>query len=78
MTFKNDPTLIQSAIEVFVEEAGALLDVAGFLPAFAFQPLSLNIIENMQKNGGNTLGLSGADGPLTSKSYHPSFPTKKC
>ena len=50
-----------------------MLDVPGFAPACAFQPLSLNIIENMQKNGGNVLGLSSADGPLMSKHSIPSL-----
>jgi hypothetical protein len=58
---------MKGVVEIFVEEATSLLDVAGFAPAMAFQPFSLNIIENMKKNGGNVLGLSTTDGPLTSK-----------
>jgi hypothetical protein len=71
VTFKNDATLMKEVIQIFIEEATSILNVTGFAPAFAFQPLSLNIIENMAKNGGNVLGLSNADGPLTSNS-HPS------
>jgi hypothetical protein len=63
-------------IQIFIEEATPLLNLSGFAPAFAFQPLSLNIIEKMAKNGGNALGLSTDEGPLTSSSsfplpYHP-------
>lgn len=67
VTFKNDPILIQQAIEIFVEEVTPLLNVEGFMPAVAFQPISLNILDAMKKNGGNALGLSEADGPLISK-----------
>jgi hypothetical protein len=70
VTFKNDATLIKEVIQIFIEEAASIINVTGFAPAFAFQPISLNIIENMAKNGGNVLGLSDADGPLTSN-YHP-------
>ncbi len=69
MTFKNDATLIKEVIQIFVEEANSVINVPGFAPAFAFQPISLNIIKNMAKNGGNVLGLSDADGPLTSSSH---------
>ncbi|KAF4637127.1 hypothetical protein G7Y89_g968 [Cudoniella acicularis] len=66
VTFNNDATLIKEVIEIFVEEASAVLDVPGIIPAFAFQPISLNIIDKMTKNGGNVLGLSSSSGPLTS------------
>ncbi|RDW84692.1 hypothetical protein BP6252_02282 [Coleophoma cylindrospora] len=65
VTFKNDPALIKQIIGYFIEEATSVLHVPGIAPAFAFQPLSLNIIAKMMKNGGNVLGLSAADGPLT-------------
>jgi hypothetical protein len=73
VTFKNDATLIKDVIQIFVEEAAPLLNISGFAPAFAVQPLSLNIIEKMAMNGGNALGLSTDEGPLTS-SFIP-FPT---
>lgn len=67
ITFKNDATIIQNIITMFEEEANTILNVQGFFPAVAFQPLSTNILNHMQKNGGNALGLSAADGPLVSK-----------
>ncbi|KAE9373188.1 FAD-binding domain-containing protein [Stipitochalara longipes BDJ] len=65
VTFKNDAQLIKDVIQLFIDEATPLLNLTGFAPAFAFQPLSLNIIEQMSKNGGNALGLSVDEGPLT-------------
>lgn len=34
------------------------------IPFLVFQPLSVNILEAMQKNGGNTFGLDPDEGPL--------------
>ncbi|KAG4443016.1 hypothetical protein IFR05_001470 [Cadophora sp. M221] len=65
MTLKYDPALLKAIIKIFTEEASTVLDVPGLLPFFAFQPPSTNIINKMSKNGGNSLGLSVADGPLT-------------
>jgi hypothetical protein len=65
VTFKNDAQLIKDIIQLFIEEASPLLNLTGFAPAFAFQPLSLNIFEQ-KSNGGNALGLSTDYGPLTS------------
>ncbi|CAG8983251.1 hypothetical protein HYALB_00002687 [Hymenoscyphus albidus] len=65
VTFKNDPALFKGIVKIFTEEASTVLTVPGLAPFFAFQPISDNIVEHMQKNGGNALGLSTADGPLT-------------
>ncbi|KAL3423770.1 FAD binding domain-containing protein [Phlyctema vagabunda] len=65
VTFRDDASLIKEIISIFVEEAGSLLSVPGFAPAFAFQPLSLNILQHMSKNGGNVLGLADSTEPLT-------------
>ncbi|PQE19361.1 FAD binding domain-containing protein [Rutstroemia sp. NJR-2017a BVV2] len=64
VTFKNDANLFKAVWAIFVEETKTILDVPGIFPFWALQPLSLNIIEQMAKNGGNVLGLSTADGPL--------------
>ena len=73
VTFKNSAPLINEIIKIYKEEATAILDVEGLLPAFAFQPLSKNILQEMQKNGGNALGLTPSRGPLMSKSIHPPY-----
>ncbi|EEY20444.1 FAD binding domain-containing protein [Verticillium alfalfae VaMs.102] len=41
------------------EEAGDTI-----IPQIAFQPISTNVLKEMQKNGGNALGLDVGDGPL--------------
>ncbi|RDL32612.1 uncharacterized protein BP5553_09068 [Venustampulla echinocandica] len=64
VTFKNDANLIKQLVQIYVEETSTVLDIPGILPFFSFQPISLNIIDKMKKNGGNVLGLSEADGPL--------------
>lgn len=73
VTFKSDPELIKNITAIFTEEASTVITVPGLAPFFAFQPLSDNIIEHMQKNGGNVLGLKASDGPLTSTLYSPSL-----
>lgn len=64
VTFKNSASLIKKILEIFTEEVNPILSIPGLIPAFAFQPISLNIIEKMSQNGGNALGLSADDGPL--------------
>jgi FAD/FMN-containing dehydrogenase len=65
ITFKNSAPLIKKIIEIFIEEVNPILNIPGLIPAFAFQPISLNIIQKMSSNGGNVFGLSPDDGPLT-------------
>jgi hypothetical protein len=64
VTFKNSAALVKKITEVFVQEVTPILSVPGLIPAFAVQPISLNIIDRMAQNGGNALGLSSDDGPL--------------
>ena len=64
VTFKNSASLIKKITEIFVQEVAPILSIPGLIPAFAFQPISLNIIERMSQNGGNALGLSPEDAPL--------------
>ncbi|TGO55579.1 hypothetical protein BCON_0090g00220 [Botryotinia convoluta] len=65
VTFKNNATLFKKIHEIFVEEANNVVDVPGIMPFMALQPLSLNIIEQMQKRSGNVLGLVTEGGPLS-------------
>lgn len=74
VTFKSSSALITELVKIYKEEASAILDVEGLLPAFAFQPISKNILENMQKDGGNALGLTPDRGPLMSE--YPLFSNK--
>ncbi|KAF7956497.1 hypothetical protein EAE96_003835 [Botrytis aclada] len=65
VTFKNNATLFKRIHGIFVEETNRVVDVPGIMPFMALQPLSLNIIEQMQKRGGNVLGLETEEGPLS-------------
>lgn len=65
VTFRSSGPLMEKLIALFVEETGKILQVEGLQPAFAFQPISTNIMEKMTVNGGNVLGLDPAEGPLT-------------
>ncbi|EGY23656.1 hypothetical protein VD0002_g7316 [Verticillium dahliae] len=47
------------ALLAAAEEAGDTV-----VPQIAFQPISTNVLKEMQKNGGNALGLHVGDGPL--------------
>lgn len=69
LTFKNGPgadTLMKAIFNIFIETSQPLLkaNISGFTPTMAFQPVSVNILAQMQKNGGNALGLTPEDGPL--------------
>ena len=60
--------MIDDIVKIYKEEADSVLDVEGLFPALAFQPISKNIVKEMQKNGGNALGLTVDRAPLMSKS----------
>jgi hypothetical protein len=58
---------IVSIFEGFVSKLNATASVDGqpaITPFLVFQPISVNILQQMQKNGGNALGLTPEDGPL--------------
>ncbi|TGO15658.1 hypothetical protein BTUL_0037g00090 [Botrytis tulipae] len=65
VTFKNNATFFKKIHEIFVEEANRVVDAPGIMPFMALQPLSLNIIKQMQKRSGNTLGLKTEEGPFS-------------
>ncbi|GAB1314600.1 6-hydroxy-D-nicotine oxidase [Madurella fahalii] len=65
----SSPDLLLDTVplfEAFVARlsAAAEADNSTVAPFLIFQPISLNIIEAMQANGGNALGLKPEDGPL--------------
>lgn len=67
VTVRTDEALLKGIVRLFKEEVDALLahEVEGLMPAFAMQPLGTNILAKMASRGGNALGLSEKDGPLT-------------
>lgn len=59
--------LLQDIVSLYEAYVKDLLAVAGGTAVttyLVFQPISQNIVEAMQKNGGNALGLKPKDGPL--------------
>lgn len=64
ITFKNDLSILQAALEIFVEEVGPLQNVSGIILAIVTQPITTDVIRYFSKNGGNCLGVHLADGPL--------------
>jgi hypothetical protein len=67
MTFKADAKLLSKIFDIFLEETEAVKHVPGILPSYVMQPISQISIAGNTKNGGNTFGITQADGPLLSK-----------
>lgn len=55
---------VMSRFTDFSERLRAQSESAGSRAILALQPISPNILQHMQKNGGNALGLHPEDGPL--------------
>ena len=51
-------------VALWQAETTRVTNVSGVLPVIVFQPISLAMINNMSKNGGNALGITAANGPL--------------
>ena len=64
LTLKLSQTMADQAKDIFYEEAAKIADVAGSNPVMIYQGITTGILENMEKNGGNPLGLSASDGPF--------------
>ncbi|PNP86344.1 hypothetical protein FNYG_00297 [Fusarium nygamai] len=63
----NSSTLLTDIVPLFEARNAALLSAAknsSVIPYLVFQPLPVNVLSAMQKNGGNALGLNPSDGPL--------------
>lgn len=61
---KLDREMVQFVFDVSFEEFAKIIDVQGIVPANTLQIITVPILEQMQKKGGNALGLSPADGPI--------------
>jgi hypothetical protein len=61
---KLDREMVHFVFNVTFEEFAKIRDVAGIVPANALQIITVPQLEQMQKNGGNALGLSPSDGPI--------------
>jgi hypothetical protein len=49
---------------VSFEEFAKIIDVQGIVPANTLQIITVPQLKQMQKNGGNALGLKPAGGPI--------------
>ncbi|RYP18458.1 hypothetical protein DL765_003912 [Monosporascus sp. GIB2] len=64
LTVKATPAIAKIARDIFFAEYPAVAVVTGGNPVLIQQGITEGQIKNMQKNGGNPLGVSVADGPL--------------
>jgi len=65
LTFKNDAKLLSDIFQIWQTDIQPILNITSFLPALVFQPLTVPVIQKFAKNGGNALGITDEDGPLT-------------
>lgn len=66
-TFKNNAQLQVDILGIWYSSIQPILNIQGSLPAIVFQPISAPIISQFSRNGGNALGISPQDAPLTRK-----------
>lgn len=70
-TFKPNATLEKEILDIYMSEVETIKDAENVLPAITLQPITKNTISHFSKNGGNALGISESDGPLTRKLFPP-------
>ncbi|EED12165.1 FAD binding domain protein [Talaromyces stipitatus ATCC 10500] len=63
-TFALTKEMIAYCVETFETEVVRAANATGYLPALVLQVISTDVTTQMQKNGGNALGLSPSDGNL--------------
>ena len=63
-TFKLDTDFVTYLTNLFFSEIDPIKGALGVLPVLVLQVIPTSTIEQMQKNGGNPLGLKPSDGPL--------------
>jgi hypothetical protein len=63
-TFSPTKDMITFLVNTFEEQAIRGANATGYLPALVLQIISTDMMTQMQKNGGNALGLSPEDGNL--------------
>lgn len=63
-TFQMTEDITNYLVNTFEEEVSTIVNVTGLLPALVLQVITTDMLEQMQKNGGNALGLSPSDGNL--------------
>jgi hypothetical protein len=63
-TFLMTEDITTYLVNTFKEEVLPITGVPGLLPAIVLQVITTDMMQQMQKNGGNALGLNPADGNL--------------
>jgi hypothetical protein len=66
-SFKVDTLMLTKTMEIFMSEIDPVRNFKGILPALVLQVLSKEEISHFSKNGGNSLGITEDDGPLSRK-----------
>jgi hypothetical protein len=61
---KLDRDMVQFVFDVSFDEFAKIRDVQGIIPANTLQITTVPQLEQMQKKGGNSLGLKPSDGPI--------------
>jgi hypothetical protein len=61
---KLDRDMVQFVFDVSFDEFAKIRDVQGIIPANTLQITTVPQLEQMQKKGGNALGLKPSDGPI--------------
>lgn len=64
VSFKLDRPLMSFLMNTFNELLPDIYDAEGLLPVLAIQLITTPQLQQMQKNGGNALGIGPQDGPL--------------
>jgi FAD/FMN-containing dehydrogenase len=63
-TFHLTEDMTTYVVNTFKEEVDQVANATGLLPAVVLQVITTDMMKQMQKNGGNALGLNSADGNL--------------
>ena len=63
MSFKVNRDFFTFIIDTLFARLPSIIDVAGILPAMSIQAITTPQLTQMQKNGGNALGLDPCEGP---------------
>ncbi|RFU29595.1 hypothetical protein B7463_g6732, partial [Scytalidium lignicola] len=62
---KNSAELLTDSVNIFMDEIAAVANASGILPSIVLQPITTDMTSHFTQNGGNALGITAADGPLT-------------
>lgn len=64
VTFKLDRSLFSYLVKTFYELLPDIISAEDLTPSASIQPVTIPQLQQMQKNGGNALGINAANGPL--------------